>query len=140
MLLQNVMSDRISAIPILSAFLISVFPALCFFYDQCYTVMCALHKSFFSFFLCYTFILRVLHTIAPVYNNYYMRSSHNMHCNFILGVLHTMCLQNCILYVLDIISAVPLFFILDTVRNKRLIKPLLVVRVGPGTNPKYGSH
>ena len=24
--------------------------------------------------------------------------------------------------------------------NKRLIKPLLVVRVGPGTNPKYGSH
>ena len=25
-------------------------------------------------------------------------------------------------------------------RNKRLIKPLLVVRVGPGTNPKYGSH
>ena len=23
---------------------------------------------------------------------------------------------------------------------KRLIKPLLVVRVGPGTNPKYGSH
>ena len=24
--------------------------------------------------------------------------------------------------------------------NKRLIKPLLVVRVGPGTKPKYGSH
>ena len=24
--------------------------------------------------------------------------------------------------------------------NKRLVKPLLVVRVGPGTNPKYGSH
>ena len=24
--------------------------------------------------------------------------------------------------------------------NKRLIKPLLVVRVGQGTNPKYGSH
>ena len=24
--------------------------------------------------------------------------------------------------------------------NKRLIKPLLDVRVGPGTNPKYGSH
>ena len=26
------------------------------------------------------------------------------------------------------------------IENKRLIKPLLVVRVGPGTNPKYGSH
>ena len=24
--------------------------------------------------------------------------------------------------------------------NKRLIKPSLVVRVGPGANPKYGSH
>ena len=24
--------------------------------------------------------------------------------------------------------------------KKRLIKPLLVVRVGPGTNPKYGSY
>ena len=27
-----------------------------------------------------------------------------------------------------------------SIYNKRLIKPLLVVRVGPGTNPKYGSH
>ena len=26
------------------------------------------------------------------------------------------------------------------ITNKRLIKPLLVVRVAPGTNPKYGSH
>ena len=28
----------------------------------------------------------------------------------------------------------------DFFQNKRLIKPLLVVRVGSGTNPKYGSH
>ena len=29
---------------------------------------------------------------------------------------------------------------MEDLDNKRLIKPLLVVRVGPGTNPKYGSH
>ena len=28
----------------------------------------------------------------------------------------------------------------EYIPNKRLNKPLLVVRVGPGTNPKYGSH
>ena len=28
----------------------------------------------------------------------------------------------------------------SSITNKRLIKPLLVVRVGPGTTPKYGSH
>ena len=28
-------------------------------------------------------------------------------------------------------------YIYETLKNKRLIKPLLVVRVGPGTNPKY---
>ena len=32
------------------------------------------------------------------------------------------------------------FMHLVLMKNKRLIKPLLVVRVGPGTNPKYGSH
>ena len=43
---------------------------------------------------------------------------------------------------MNLMSQTHNFFFLNSslMNNKRLIKPLLVVRVGPGTNPKYGSH
>ena len=44
------------------------------------------------------------------------------------------------LYVIEVFAYKWLLTPNESLKNKRLIKPLLVVRVGPRTNPKYGSH